>query len=553
MDISYKNLPSNNSIFIDYIYNFQKLNKFYESYYEKKENYEYIIKHQLENYSSKRNFSRELLADILKIQNKFFNSSEKTFDNIELLRSKKTFAVVTGQQAGFLSGNYYTVIKAINSVQLSELLRKWYPEYNFVPVFWLEADDHDFLEINNINIISRTSEIINIKWFENSTEQERYLKPVHSIIFDDSINNFKYELKKNLTSTEFTETIFDYVSRSYKAGIDIKTAFARFMNYILRDYGIIFCDPTDGEIKKLLIPVFEKELNTYPQTCEIVINTSAVIEQNYEPQAKPRPINLFYVYNGHRYPIEPAEENKLSLRYSRQDFSKEEFFENLYLNPEKFSSNVILRPICQDYLLPTVTYIGGPSEVAYFSQLRFVYDFYNLKMPVIFPRTSVTLLENKVINFIDKYKLTVEDLFRGEDLLTKFMSIINQIKIVDIFNNFTDEFNSLMYNLEQELLNVDNNLVENLKNKNSKFLDSLNVIKLKFINSQVRQNEAAVEKLKTIVNNVYPLQTYQERFFNIVYYINKYGIDFCDYLRDKIDINSKSHQFIELKFKVTEI
>ena len=221
--------------------------------------------------------------------------------------------------------------------------------------------------------------------------------PTGRIVLDEHIETFKQTLKDLLLPTDFTEQLFDYVDRSYKVGIDLLTAFARFFNYIAGDTGIVFCDPTDKEIKRMLIPVFEKELATYPQTCEMIVNTSAELEiENYEPQAKPRSINMFYTHNNSRHLIE-YKEDKLSLRHTRQKFEKEELFGLLYSNPENFSTNVILRPVCQDFLLPTVAYIGGPSEIAYFAQFKDVYNFYGMNVPVAVSYTHLTLPTKRIV------------------------------------------------------------------------------------------------------------------------------------------------------------
>jgi bacillithiol biosynthesis cysteine-adding enzyme BshC len=445
-----------------------------------------------------------------------------------------------------LTGNLYTLIKAINAYQLSKKLSEYFPDYNFIPIFWLESDDHDFLEVNNINIFNKENNLTKLEYFENGTQQERYLTPVNNIVFNDFIEKFKTDLKDNLLKTDFTEAIFDFINRSYKPGISFPVAFARFVNYLIGDLGIVFCNPADKEIKKLLIPIFEKELNTYPETCERVIETSAVIEQKYEPQVKPQPINIFYNHNNHRHLIEPRPENIFALKNSRQRFEKPQLIEQLYSNPENFSGNVILRPICQDYLLPTIAYVGGPSEIAYFGQFKSVYEFFGINMPIIYPRVSVTLLENKVSNFISKNNLMIEELFDEKKITAKMMNKINDLKVEDIFGNFKDELNALYYSFGIDLEKIDKNLINTFKNKNEKYIESLEYLKDKFIESQVKQNESTISKLKSCMLNIYPDETLQERYINIVYFINKYGTDIIKKLIDAMDISDFNHRVIEI-------
>ena len=549
MTLPFSKFPGYNPIFIDYIYNFDKLKEYFECDFRNKEDIFKAIYDREENYLKNKEFTRDVIADILKTQNQFFNSPEKTFQNIDLLRQENTFAVVTGQQVGLLSGNYYTILKALNTLQLCEKYKKQFPDYNFVPVFWLESDDHDFLEINNINIFDKENHLLNLKYFENGIEREKYLTPANKIILDETFENFKNELKQNLINTEFSEKLFEYIDESYKTGVSLTVAFARFMNYLLGNTGIIFCNPSDKEIKKLLIPVFEKELNTYPRACEYVIETSAIIEQNYEPQVKPKPINVFYVFNGSRYLLEPRNDNIFALKNSRQKFTAVELFEDLYANPENFSGNVILRPICQDYVLPTIAYVGGPSEISYFAQLKSVYNFYKIKMPVIYPRTSITVLENRISGFLSKFNLSIEELLDEQKVTAKLMNKINSVKADEIFANYYEEFKGMTYSFSKELEKIDKNLSTVFENRNVKYVEQLDILKEKLIESQSKQNESSVKKLKSVAENIFPNESFQERQLNIVYYINKYGFNLIQDLISKIIIDEFNHQLIEINFQ----
>jgi len=542
LNIPYTSLNGFNDLFIDYLNKFDKVSQFF-SFSPDGQGIINSINSRKESYNNER-ISRIELAEILKIQNKFFNSGESTFLNIEFLKEENTFAVVTGQQIGLLTGNLYTIIKALNAVQLSRSLSAKYTDYKFVPVFWLEADDHDFLEINNINVLDSSNSVRNISYFEKGIEKERYLTPTGRIVLDNYIEEFKQILRISLLQTEFTETLFDFINRSYKEGIDLITAFARFFNYICGDKGIIFCNPTDKELKKMMIPVFEKELNTFPQTCERIVDTSARLEsKDYEPQVKPRSINIFYTHNNSRHLVE-VKEGMFSLRHTRQKYGKDEFFHLLYTNPENFSPNVILRPVCQDYLLPTVAYIGGPSEVAYFAQFRDVYNFFDMEVPVVYPRTSITILEKRIETFLEKFDLGFEELFDEEKVTRKLLGKFSEINIQDLFGNFEDDLNAIMYTYSLKLNNIDKNLTTNLKNKYDKFLENLAVSKKKFEESQIKQNDSTGSKLTAVINGVYPNGKPQERSINISYFLNKYGFGFINELFNTVEINKFSHQVI---------
>ena len=540
MDIPYNKLPGYNQLFIDYINDYDIVSQFYEYNFNDINSFKKSIEERHRIYK----IDRKEISKILAYQNKSFNSSGKAFENIEKLNSENTFAVVTGQQIGLLTGNYYTIIKAVNAIQLSDFLSEKMPEYNFVPVFWLECDDHDFLEINNINIFDKNNEIVNLKYFEKGTEKEKYIQPVGTIIADETMELLINEIFLNLLPSEFSDELSEYTKRIYKAGLDLKTSFGRYLNYLLKDGGLILLDPTDKEIKKKLLPVFEKELNTFPHSCELMIDASDKLELRYEPQIKPKPVNLFYLYENGRYLIEPTQGYSFSLKNTRQKFEKEYIMDNLYSHPENFSPNVALRPVCQDYILPTVAYIGGPSEVSYFAQLKSLYRFFNTKMPVIFPRTSVTIIENRIHNFLLKYDISFDQLFDEHLVTNKIMKSLNAVDVEDIFSAFSGSFNGLVYETGNRIRSIDKNLEILFRNKSAKFTESLDSVKKKLSDTQIAQNENTIKKLKSIISNVCPDNYLQERYINIIYFINKYGNNIINKLFKDINLFAKGHQNI---------
>jgi len=544
MSIPFTSLPSLSELFLDYINNFENVKKFYEYDYKNFEDFFKCIELKKETYETGKNFFRNDVCEILRTQSSDFKSGNKTFDNIQKLNEHNTFAVVTGQQLGLLTGPYYTILKTINTIQLSKKLNEKFSDYNFVPVFWLEADDHDFLEVNNINIITKDNEQKNIKYFDKGVETEKYLRPTGNMVFDEYIDSFVNEVEESMNKTDFTDSLFNQIRESYQQGINIKTAFARFLNSLLGDKGLIFIDPSDKEIKKLLKPVFETELKTSPQVCEIVINTSVELEESYQVQVKPKAINLFYIHEGNRYLIEPRENDIYALKHSRTKFSKEELFNLLDTNPERFSWNVITRPICQDYVLPTVAYVGGPSEISYFAQLKYVYKFFNVTMPVIYPRTSVTLIEGRTKNFLEKYNLKFEELFNEKELSRKLIKSISDLDSEEIFSNMKDELTALFYTYDKELVKIDSNQTASFSKRNQQFVDSLSIAKEKFISSQSKQSEVISNQLKKVLLNIFPEENLQERVLNITYFLNKYSTELIDSMFNEIKIDDYNHQLI---------
>jgi bacillithiol synthase len=553
--VEYNLLPNFTNLFLDYISDdaekYAKVKRFIKTNYRSDEEVFKVIDNKIQNYNSNRYFDKHLLIEILKQQNVTFGGTEITAANIELLNNDNTFAVVTGQQVGLYTGNLYTIYKTITAIKLSFELRNKYKECNFVPIFWLESEDHDLEESDHIHIINKSNDLLRVG-FEPEVQEEdeeepkkKSIRPVGGIQFDESINGLNELLKDSLIETEFKEKIIERITSFYKAGSDYKTSFAQMLNWIFREYGLVFIDPSDVEVKKLLTPIFEKELNTTPKLCEQIISISADIEKDYDLQVKPKVINLFYIHNGNRLLIEPRENDRFALRNSKKRFEREELMNLLFSNPENFSPNVVLRPICQDYLLPTIAYVAGPAEVSYYAQLKPAYQHYELTMPVIYPRVSVTIIENKVKKFLNNFDLKFEDVFQHKIMINKVVSKLSEVKVDDEIAKFYDDFNGIFYNLKTMAGKIDKtliNIVDGIKEKMGKNLETF---KAKLINAQTTKSEVTTNQIEKVTNNVFPNRNLQERVINISYFINKYDEEFLVKLFNEIDINNFNHQIIE--------
>ncbi|MCX7877939.1 MAG: bacillithiol biosynthesis cysteine-adding enzyme BshC [Ignavibacteria bacterium] len=544
-------LPNFNSLFLDYVSeieeNYLRAKKYFSSGFRTDEDFSKVINDKKINYNSERFFDKSQLIEILKRQNVEFGGDEITAENIEKLKRENTFAVVAGQQTAIYTGPLYTILKSITAIKLAKELSSKFKDYCFVPVFWMESEDHDFEEASHVYVINKENDLVRIGYeIIQDVEHKRNLKPVGSIILGEVINSINQQLKSALLETEFRDKIINIISGIYREDTDFKTAFARLMNEILKSGGLIFIDPSDPEIKKLLTPVFEKELRTHPQVCEKVISVSDDIEKVYDLQVKPKVINLYYIHNGNRLLIEPREEGKFALRNSKKRFEAGELEKSLEENPELFSPNVILRPICQDYLLPTVSYVGGPAEISYLAQLKKVYQHYNITMPVIFPRASVTILENKISKFMDRFGLKFEDIFHREFLISKVVEKISEIKIDDEISKYQDEINKIFYDIKNITNEIDKTLVKSAENLKEKFIASLDYFRQKLINAQARKSEITTLQIDKVCNNIFPNDNLQERVLNIFYFINKYDTTFVNRLFDEIQIHNFNHQVIEM-------
>jgi len=541
MYINFSDIPGHQNLFLDYLYEFDNVAEFYTNDFRNKENYLKIFKNISE---SRRQISSEV-SDIIVKQYSNLNPSNLTQENIKKLSDKKTLAVVTGQQLGILGGPLYTFYKIITAIKLSRFLSERYDDYNFVPIFWLEADDHDFNEVRSLKIIDDANSLISIG-YKDEIEEDDMRQSVGMINLDSSINDFFNKFNDSIKQTDFKTAILDRLKNIYKEGISFKEAFKKLIFDYFDEFGLILFDPQDNEIKQLLKPVFRKEITDFRAHTEKLVHVSATLEELYHAQVKVKPVNLFLRVDEGRYSIEPVE-NEFRLRRKRRSFSQEQLLELLENEPERFSPNVLLRPICQDYLLPTAFYIAGPSEIAYFAQIKLLYELYNIPEPIIYPRSSATILENTISNSLEKFSVSVNEMFIDvENVKKKIINSIEEISVEQMFDGINNQIEGTFDQLKEKLLDLDKTIADSSNRYRDKILSNLNELKSKAEKAQQKKYEVTLRQIDRAAVHLFPNSNLQEREINFIYFANKYGEDILKKIFDELQINKFEHQVIRI-------
>jgi len=542
MFINFKEIPGNTKLFLDYLYDFEKLKGFYKYNFRDKE--QFIAKFKQLSESPKE--FRNELSTIINNQYKSFDPSSKTLKNISLLKNKETVAVVTGQQLGILGGPLYTFYKIITAIKLCSHLSERYDNYHFVPVFWLEGDDHDFEEVRSINVLNDNNELIKISYNDQPTEEEQNRGSIGHLKLKESIGQFLKDYENQLRNTEFKNPILENLKSFYTEGKTFKEPFKELLFWLFDQYGLVIFDPQDVKVKELLKPVFKKEINDFRNHTEKLVNISASLEELYHAQVKIRPINLFYNYDEGRYVIEPIE-NEFRLKGKRKKFTLEELINLIEIEPEKFSPNVLLRPICQDFLFPTGFYISGPSEVAYFAQILPLYEFYDIDPAIIYPRSSVTILEKTLKSVLEKYGLSVKDIFTEPNKLKN--QIINNVSdknLEEIFKETKNQIDLAFDNLKEKLFELDKTMGDVTSKYRLKVLGYIDELKGKAAEAQKKRYEITLRQIDKASANLFPEMNLQERELSFFHYANKYGVDVLKKIFEELAINKFEHQVIEL-------
>jgi bacillithiol biosynthesis cysteine-adding enzyme BshC len=541
--LDYRELPlaagGYSELFFDYLYDYNEVRPFYPLNFRDQGSYESAMKE-----IGRASHDRKTLVEVMRDQNTAWDSPPASMENLALLGDRGTFAVVTGQQVGLFGGPLYAVYKAITAIKLAKDLKRKFPKNNFVPVFWLEGEDHDFAEMNHAGVFDAEGGLSTISYLPGGVMPERNVGAVGEMTFDDTITASLDSLEKTLTKSEFTTPLLTSLRTCYAPGRTFSDAFARWMNVVLSGLGLVLFSPSDPRLKKILSPLFLRELEEFPASSQLVITRSAELEHRYHAQIKAKSINLFLFHKGGRYLIEPRETD-FSLKGTRAFFTKEELTVIARETPELLSPNVILRPLCQDMLLPTVAYVGGPSEIAYFAQIQPVYDRFGITMPVIVPRASASIVQAGLLRAMEKYGLELQEFFGDASrVTTKVVEQISEIKLDALFAGVTKNIHDALGEAKFGLNEIDPTLLGAMENISSKIDVTVNILKEKSIAAQKRRNETAVRQIEKSINGLLPGGSLQERGITIVSYMNKFGPDFGHWLAEQLDVGEQKHQIL---------
>ncbi len=541
MYINYSDLPGQQNLFLDYIYEFDNVKKFYDKNFR---NFDDYLGHFIKITSITKPH-RKLLSEIIKEQYTSYKIGKLTHHNIELLAHPKTIAIVTGQQLGILGGPLYTFYKTLTVIKLANSLKEKFDEYNFVPVFWMEGDDHDFKEISSIKLPDKTNTLREFGYEESDNEGNS--PSTADIKLEDEIEIIKGKLRENILETEFTDELFKIISRCYEEKETISSSFRKLFFHFFDEFGLVIFNPTEKAVKEILKPIFRNEIINYKHHAQKSVELSAELDDVYHAQVKVKPINLFMLENGNRHLIEPAGEEEFRLKDKRKHITKRELLDNIENEPELFSPNVLLRPICQDYLFSTGCYVAGPSEICYFAQALPLYNFFDVEAPIIYPRSSATILESNVNKKLEKLGLNIEQLYWEQKSLTSMLVNKNaDFNIEHFIAELKDEVSGKVESAQTNIIEIDPTLKDSVEKSLQKIMHTLDLLEDKISKARERKYDTLLNQLNSVRSIIYPNEKLQEREFNFVYFTNKYGLDFVKWVYNQITINKFEHQIIEL-------
>jgi len=537
MMIPTKQLPHLPRLVDDYFYAYGKVAEFYSGNFRELD----AFRGQTQMVQS-RKIPREDLAAALTAQNKSYGCGPQTLGQIEKIVRDEACAVVTGQQVGLFSGPLYTIYKALTAIKLSEHLNRCRLGC-FVPIFWLASDDHDLAEIDHIALLDKNNRLEEVRCRMPSCELKI---PASNLILPSEIIDCLEQLKDLTLDSEFKAEIIDDLSEAYQPGRSFVEAFARWLTRLFKPHGLILIDASHPRLKELGSDVFYQEIDKEsPSTRQATATSERLRQAGYDTQVPLHEgiFNVFYAERERR--TIQWKDGAFGIKGVAHISKKEELLTLVREMPFLFSPNVLLRPIYQDALLPTVAYIGGPGEIAYFAQMKGVYESSHLSMPVVYPRKSATIVEKKVDHILKKYDLDIPDLWRNA---ARLIGEITKKEIPDsldkawrvVLDHIEQDFESL----KGEVVAFEPTLKDSIDLAKGKMNQQLKFMKKKILRAATKQNETAIQQLHKAANNLYPNQQLQERVFNIVPYLIKYGYAFMAKLDQVIDLDEHDHQVL---------
>ena len=479
---------------------------------------------------------RARIADILERQNKSFGASSATLENIQRFRSGAC-ALVTGQQVGLFGGPTFSIYKALSAVKMAREAEKL--GIACVPVFWLATEDHDLEEVNQAHLPNGDG---NLEGLASATHGKKD-EPVGSIAFGAEISDLVSRAAASLGDVEAARAL----AECYRPGETFGTAFAKFFARVFAEFGVILLEGSDPELDQIAAPLYREAIVRTPELVTALLQRDEQLrEAEYHQQVRITDSStlLFMFRDGQRLPVH-FEAGRFLI--GDEQIPSQDLARLAETSPQTFSPNVLLRPVVQDYLLPTVAYIGGAAEVAYFAQVAIVYEKLAGRVTPILPRFSATLIEQKPQALLEKYRLAFTEVFQGPDGLRQAIgSHLLPPNLQTSFDQAATAVQRSMKSVRESLAQLDKTLVESAEHAEGKMLYQITNLRSRAARAELRQSEIVGRHADLLSNSLYPKKALQEREIAGVYFVAKYGRELLSGLLDTIHPDCLDHQLITL-------
>ena len=505
---TYKSTDSFSKLVTDYLDDVAEL----KNYYTHRPDVE-GIKNAID-IKSKDAINRKLLVEELKNQYNGTKTSQKVFDNIDALLNENCFTVCTAHQPNIFTGHLYFVYKILHAIKLADELNEKIEGKHFVPVYYMGSEDADLDELGQVVVNS-----VHYKWNTNQKGA------VGRMLIDEPFLKLIDDIERQLMSDTFGAEIVEVLRCSYSKGKLLSVATFEFVNFLFNKYGLVVLLPDNPAFKAIFKENIKKEL-LEKHSAKIVASAIKDFPKQYKIQTGGREINLFYLKDDIRQRIEHIDGN---YKVVNTDiiFTEAEIIKEVDAFPERFSPNVILRPLYQEMILPNVAFIGGGGELAYWLELKSLFDSAHIAFPVLMLRNSFTIIKSKTSQSIASLGLSVEDLFHPIQFIQeKYVKTNSTNKL--LLDDEKKSLRELYDNIQNTAVTVDITLQKHVASLYVNSLQKLEALEKKMLRAEKKRNEFALIKIEKIKNEIYPTGNLQERVENMLQYYAGVGISFFD-------------------------
>ncbi|HKB13139.1 MAG TPA: bacillithiol biosynthesis cysteine-adding enzyme BshC [Vicinamibacterales bacterium] len=485
---------------------------------------------------------RDEIAAVMATQQERRHAPPSARDAARRLADRRTVAVVTGQQAGLFGGPLFTLLKALTALKLAEQVSR---DHNIpaVAIFWIDAEDHDWEEVRSCTVFSNQLIPHAVALPPRPGIDP---SPVATVRLDDSILDALSELEGLLPSTPFRASIIDGLRRAYTPGAGMADAFGRWLEEVLGPRGLVVYDSSDPASKPLVSQVFARELSTPGQTVKLAaLAGSDLTARGYHAQvhAQDDSLALFHLDGGRR----AIRQQDGRFVVGDQQFPAAALVEQATERPAGFSPNVLLRPVVQDTLFPTICYVAGPNELAYLGQLRGVYQHFGVPMPLFYPRASATLLDSAAVRFLTRYKLPLEALHaQDEAALNELLKTQIPPVVEESFTAAAQAIDAQMARLIQTIPTLDPTLEGAARSTLERMQRDLQTLHGKMIQAAKRRDETLRRQFMHARALAFPGGHAQERTIGFVSFLNEYGPALVERLDEELPLDLGHHWIVTI-------
>jgi bacillithiol biosynthesis cysteine-adding enzyme BshC len=480
---------------------------------------------------------RDAVADVLLAQQASRGAPAAATSAAARLRDPRTVAIVTGQQAGLFGGPLFTLLKAITAIRLAERVTAEY-RIPAVPIFWIDAEDHDWDEVKSCGLLDAELNLVTVSARDPEGANER---PVGWLRLDESITNAIDTLEAALPGTEFTPACVDQLRRAYRPGAGMVDAFGQWLESLLGLKGLVVFDASDPAAKRIAADVFAREVAHPGETARLAAEAGAALQaRGYHAQATPQEgtVALFHL-DGGRLPLRQQDGRFV---YGDRSASRQELLDHVRRAPDEFSPNVLLRPLVQDTLFPTICYIAGPNELGYLGQLRGVYEAFAVPMPLIQQRATATILDSNSMRFLTRHDFPLENLrAQDEAALNQLLEAQLPRSVEASLEDAARTVDERMETLAKAVPQIDATLEGATRSTLGRMQDDLKKLHGKIIQAAKRKDETLRRQFKHAQAQAFPGGQPQERTLGFVYFLNKFGPTLVDRLGDELTLDMGNH------------